>query len=527
MHRRSILHASAAGIAGLAAPRVAHSQANRLLRFRPNADATIIDPIWTTAYSTRHLALMCYDTLYGVDDALNPHPQMAAGHVVEDDGKRWRITLRDGLKFHDGEPVRARDCVASIRRWGRVDTFGQLLMAVTEEISAPSDREIVFRLRTPFPLLPNALGKSTSFVPVIMPERLITDPTRQVTEVVGSGPFRFVANERVSGVRTVYERFRDYVPRADGPAQFTAGPKQVHLDRVEWQLIPDPPTAAAALIQGEIDWYEDLFLDLIPRMRRERNVVVGSFNPAGSMGILRLNHLQPPFDNPAIRRIALAAIDQTEVLTGLVGNDRSLWTDGVGVFSPDSPMANDAGIDVVKAPRDYARLRQELQAAGYRNEKIAFLQATTLLTMSQPSAIAAEQLRRAGFNIDLIAVDFGIWLQRRASRNPVEQNGWSATTTLLPGFDLWDPIPHLAIRGNGTNAWPGWPTSAELERLRDAWVAAPDVNARRGIARQIQQQVWQDVPYIPLGRWIDPTAYRRNLTGMRQGAALFYDLRKG
>ena len=251
MMRRSVLQLGAGGLLALSMPRLAQSQQSRLLRFRPNADATIVDPIWTTAYSTRHLAFMCYDTLYGVDDALNPHPQMAAGHVVENDGKLWRITLREGLKFHDGEPVRGRDVVASLRRWGRVDAFGQLLMAVTEEITAPTDREVVFRLRTPFPLLPNALGKSTSFVPVIMPERLIADPTRQVTEVVGSGPFRFVANERVSGVRTVFERFRDYVPRSDGPNQFTAGPKVVHLERVEWQLIPDPSTAAAALIAGE------------------------------------------------------------------------------------------------------------------------------------------------------------------------------------------------------------------------------------------------------------------------------------
>lgn len=526
MKRRHILQAAGAGIAGISAPGLAQTQPSRLLRFRPNADATIIDPIWTTAYSTRHLALMCYDTLYGVDDALNPHPQMAAGHVVEDDGKRWRITLRDGLRFHDGEPVRARDAVASIRRWGRVDTFGQLLMAVTEEISAPSDREIVFRLRTPFPLLPNALGKSTSFVPVIMPERLIADPTRQVTEVVGSGPFRFVPNERVSGVRTIFERFRDYVPRPDGPNQFTAGPKVAHLDRVEWHIIPDPSTTASALISGEIDWYEDVFLDLIPVLQRNRNVVVGSFNPAGSMGILRLNHLQPPFDNPAIRRAVLSAIDQTEVLTGLAGADRSMWSDRVGVFTPNSPMANDVGIEAVAGPRDYARVRRDLEAAGYRGERIAFLQATTLMTMSQPAAVAAEQMRRAGMNVDLITVDFGVWLQRRASRNPVNENGWSCTTTLLPGFDLWDPISHLALRGNGLNAWPGWPTSPELERLRDAWVAAQTMEARRGIAGQIQQQAWRDVPYVPLGRWVDPTAHRRNITGMLSGAALFYNLRK-
>ena len=522
MKRRTLL------AAGFAAPAVGHAQANRVFRFKPNADATILDPVFSTAFSTRYLALMSYDTLYGMDNALTPSPQMAAGHVVEDDGKRWRITLRDGLKFHDGEPVLARDCVASIRRWGRVDAMGQLLMSFTDEISAPSDKEIVFRLKRPFPLLPNALAKSTSFIPVIMPERLIAaDPTKQVTEVVGSGPFRYLANERVNGARSVWARFEGYVPRSGGTTEFTSGPKIAHLDRVEWTIIPDAPTAAAALIAGEIDWYEDVLLDLVPVLRRDRNVTLGSYNPAGNMGILGINHLNPPFNNPAIRRALLGVIDQQEIMTAVAGTDRSLWDTGVGVFNPNSPMASDAGIGALTSARDYAKARRELAAAGYNGEKVAFLSAANFYTMSQQVDVAADQMRRAGMNVEVIPVDFGVWLQRRTSKAPVEQGGWSCTTTLLPGLDLWDPIAHLALRGNGPAAWYGWPTSPALESLRDAWVAAADLPARQAIARRIQEQAFQDVPYIPTGRWKDLTAYRRNVTGMLQGMPLFYNLRKG
>lgn len=525
MHRRSFLQAAGAA---MAAPSLAQAQGARVLKFKPNADATILDPLFSTAFSTRYLALLSYDTLYGMDDQLNPHPQMAAGHVVENDGKLWRITLRDGLRFHDNEPVRASDCVASLRRWGRVDVMGQMLMAATDELSAPDDKTIAFRLKSPFPLLLHALAKSTSYIPAMMPERLFRgDPTKQVTEVVGSGPFRYVANERVNGARSVWAKFDGYVPRPEGTPQFTSGPKIAYLERVEWNLIPDHSTAASAIVSGEIDWYEDLLLDLLPVVRRDRNVVVGSVNPAGNMGILRINHLQPPFDNPAIRRALLGAINQAEIMTAVAGNDAALWDAKVGVFCPSSPQASDAGMSVLNGPRDYAKVRQELQAAGYKGEKIGFLSAVNFNTMARQVDVAADQFSRAGLNVEIIPVDFGVWLQRRANRGPVDQGGWSCTTTLLPGLDLWDPTAHLGLRGNGLQAWPGWPTSPELESLRTQWVEAPDMPARQAIARRLQEQAFVDVPYIPTGQWKDLTAYRRGLTGMLSGMPLFYNLRKG
>lgn len=526
MQRRTLLRTSAAGLAALAAPSTARSQPARTLRFKPNADLTILDPVWTTAFSTRYLATLSYDTLYGVDDALNPHPQMAAGHVVEDDGKRWRITLRDGLGFHDGTSVLARDVVASLRRWGGRDAFGQELMAATDELSAASDKEVVFRLKHPFPLLPNALGKSTSYMPVIMPERLIADPSKMVTEVVGSGPYRYLAGERVVGARSVWQRFDDYVPRPDGLLQFTSGPKVAKLDRVEWVIIPDAPTAAAALINGEIDWYEDVLLDLAPMLSANRHVTVGSVNSSGYMGILRFNQLQPPFDNPAIRRAMLGAIDRSEIMPAVAGDDRSMWDDGTGVFCPDSPMASDAGLEALNGKRDYARVKRDLEAAGYKGERVAFLSAVNFFAMAQQDNVVADQMRRAGMNVDLISVDFGTWLQRRANKSPIDQGGWSVTDTFLPGFDLWDPAVHIALRGNGTATWPGWPTAPALEALREKWFVAPDEAARKLIARDIQMQAMQDVPFIPTGRWKDITAYRRNLTGVLKGMPLFYGVEK-
>jgi len=526
MKRRSLLKRTASGLAALAAPRIAASQEASSLKFKPNADLTILDPVWTTAYSSRYLGLLSYDMLYGMDDGLNPHPQMVAGHVIENDNKLWRLALRDGLRFHDGEPVLSRDVVASIKRWGSRDAFGQVLMAATDEISAASDKEVVFRLKYPFPLLPNALAKSSSYVPVIMPERLISDPSKMVTEVVGSGPYRYIAAERVSGARSVWEKFDGYVPRPDGTPQFTSGPKVPRITRIEWTVIPDAPTAAAAVINGEIDWYEDVLYDLIPMLKKAPQVRVTSYNPAGTMGIVRFNHLHPPFNNAAIRRAMLGALIQSDFGIAMAGNDHTLWDDDVGVFCPSSPMASDAGLGVLTCPRDYDKVKRDLAAAGYNGDTVVYLSAADSYPIAQQASVGADMMRKAGMNVDLVTVDFGTWLKRRANPAPPDKGGWNVTDTALPGLDLWDPASHLALRGNGMAAWPGWPTSEALEGLRTQWFAAPDEARRKAICRDIQLQAWHDVPYLPSGRWRDITAYRTNLQDVLNGMPLFYNLSK-
>jgi peptide/nickel transport system substrate-binding protein len=218
MQRRTFL---AVASAALAAPMLSRAGATQVLRFIPAADLTVLDPIWTTDYRTRNHGFAVFDTLYGQTgpaQGFKVTPQMLAGHSMEDDGRTWRLTLREGLLFHDGQKVLARDCVASVRRWSVRDAFGQALMQRTDELRALDDRVITFRLKQPFPLLPDALGKVASNMCAIMPERLaLTDPFKQVPEVVGSGPFRFKAGERIQGSLAVYERFRDYKPVRVGP----------------------------------------------------------------------------------------------------------------------------------------------------------------------------------------------------------------------------------------------------------------------------------------------------------------------
>ncbi len=523
MKRRTLLTAPAL----LALPSLARAQGSRVLRFIPQADLTVLDPMWTTAYVTRNHAFMVYDTLFGQDSQYRPSPQMLESFTTEDDGKTWILRLRPGLLFHDGEPVRSRDCVASLQRWGKRDAFGGALMAATNELAAGDDRTFTFRLRKPFPLLPKALAKTPLYMPAIMPERIAkTDPFTQVTDMTGSGPYRFVAGERVPGARAVYERFTNYRPREDGVADWTAGPKVVNFDRVEWTTIPDPTTAAQALINGEQDWWDYATADLMPLLSRSRGVKVVVQEPSGQIPILRFNHLQPPFNNPAIRRALLGAVSQEDVVTTVVGDAPGMSRTGVGFFCPGTPMASSVGMEALTSPRDMDKVKRDLKAAGYNGERVVLMAATDFPVLKAMADVAADMMQRAGMNVDYVATDWGSVVTRRAKKEPVEQGGWSAFCTAWAGTDHLDPSGHLSLRANGEQAWIGWPTDLRIEQLRDQWFDTPDVPAQAALCAEIQREAFQSVPYIPMGQYLQPTAYRTDLQGVLNGFALFWNVKR-
>ncbi len=527
MKRRSFLAGSAAAaMAPLAAPSLARAQGSGVLKFIPQSDVTILDPIWTTAYVTRNHAYLIFDTLYGFDGKFQPQPQMVEGHVTENDGKLWKLTLRDGLAWHDGEKVLARDCVASIERWGKRNSYGQALMAYTDEISAPDDKTIQFKLKKKFALLPAALGKPGSMMCAMMPERLAkTDPYKQVTEMVGSGPFKWKADERVVGSRAVYERNAAYKPRANGAVEWTSGPKIVNFDRVEWHVIPDLSTKAAAMQNGEMDWWEDPTGDILPLLRAQDNLVVEVTDPTGLMACLRPNELFPPFDNPAIRRLLLKAVNQSDEMIAVAGDPKLIHVP-TGVFTPGTPMASDVGLDVFTAKRDYDAIKRELAAAGYKGEKVVFMTPTDFPILKAEADVCVDTLKKAGFNVDNQAMDWGTVVQRRSMRNSPDAGGWSAFTTFWAGLDQSNPVGHAFIRGNGKDALFGWPTSPKLEALRDQWIDAPDIASRKKIAEEMQVQAFEDVPYVPLGQYFAATTHKKEITGILNGFVLFWNVKR-
>ena len=523
MRRRDLLRtAPLLAAAPLAAPALA--QAKKPLRFIPQANLTALDPIWTTAVITYNHAYMVYDKLYGYDGAGGIKPQMAAGHEVSSDQLTWTFTLREGLKFHDGEPVLAKDCAQSLRRWGSRDSFGQVLMRYVNEIVPLDDKRFEIRLKRPCPQLLFGLGARQSF---IMPERHALRPgTEQVTESIGSGPFRFLRDEWVSGARAAYARFDGYVPRQEPPA-FFAGGKVAHFERVEWTVQPDPATAAAAIQKGEVDWLEQPLIDLCPMLAKSQGVYTKVVDPGGWLMFMQLNHLNPPFDNPRVRRAIMVALDQHSFIESVVGDQKDLEIVPTGLFAPTMQMANGAGMENLTKPRDIALAKKLIAESGYNGEPAMIMSPSDQPALAQMSEVARELFQKIGLKVDFQTMDWGSVVTRRANQSPVDKGGWGAFISVMSPLTAANPGSMLILRGNGRAGWFGWPTDPKLEELRSAWFDAPTLEGQKVLAEQIQLHYFETVNFLPFGRMRQPMAFRSDITDVVSASfPVFWGIRR-
>ena len=525
--RRIMLAGATAAVgAGLAMPAIGQSAA-RTLRFIPEGNLNNPDPIWTTTTVARNHGFMIYDTLFGLDATLTPKLQMAEGFEISEDKLTWRIRLRDGLKFHDGAPVRGADCIASINRWMKRDGMGQRIALQFDAMRAIDDRSFEIRLKRPFPLLATALGKGSANVCFIMPERVAqTDAFTQITEFTGSGPYRFLKDEWAPGALAAYARFDGYVARQEAPS-FVSGGKVAHFDRIEWKIIPDAATCAAAMQAGEADWWQNPIMDLLPRLRTAKGVQVLNPDKIGNVEVIRFNHLHPPFNDQRLRQAVLKVVDQTEFMQAAYGDETSVWKTGVGVFTPGSAAATAVGMDVLTSPRDWAGAKK-LVAEHYKGDKVVIISPTDYPWLQAFCQVTRDLLVKLGFNVEYVSTDWGTVVQRRASREPVDKGGWSIFCTGWEGLNLNDPAGHYPVMGNGTAAWFGWPTSPKIEALRSDWYEAPDAAAQKTATDAIQLVAFEEVPYIPLGEYFQPIVVRDGVTGVLDSPfPIFWNVRKG
>jgi peptide/nickel transport system substrate-binding protein len=515
MKRRSFLGAAAAAASlpagGLATPALAQGAASKLLKFVPQANLTSLDPVWTTAAVTADHAYYVYDTLFGVDAHQQPHPQMAAGYTMSADGKTYEIKLRDGLFFHDGTPVRAADCVASLHRWMARATIGLWLADFLDAWVAKDDKTLEVRLNKPFPLLISALAQPAQSA-FIMPERIAkTSPFAQISETIGSGPYMFDPKEYVSGSRAVYRKFAKYQPRSEAPSWYSGG-KVAHFEEVDWHIIPDPATASAALQSGEVDWWELVLADLIPLLKQQKGVHIGLADPAGYMGVIRFNELWPPFDNVKMRQAVMHTVDQQEYMRAVTGNDPASFQVCHSLFPCGTPYGTPVSPDPMGKP-NWALAHQLVKEAGYKGEQIVLINPTDFPTIQPFGEITYSNLKKLGLNVQLVETDWGSVVKRREIKAAPDKGGWNIFHTWWTGEAILNPAINPIIGGQGTKGWFGWYKSPAMQALIAKWLVAPSASDRDSLARQIQALAFTDVPTVPVGQFFIHTGYRTSLTG--------------
>ncbi len=528
MKRRDFLATgTAVAMGSLAAPRIARAQDAKVLRFVPQANLSSLDAVAGTQYVVRNAGLIVWETLYGVDHTLTPKPQMAEGHDVSPDFTDWTFKLRPGLKFHDGEPVLGRDVVASLQRWMVRDTMGQRIKATLVDIGAPDDRTIRIKLNKPFPKMLFALGKQNAPVALIMPERIAkTDPFKLITEYVGSGPMVFKKDEWVPGSRAVFQKFGGYTPRPE-PADWLAGGRRMNFDRIEWLILPDDATKAAALQNGEVDWWENPIPDLVPLLKKNRNLNVDIADEFGNIGSFRMNHLWPPFNDVRARRAVMMALNQEDYMRSVVGDDETLWKNLPSYFTPGTPFYTEAGGDILKGPRKYEEAKKLLAEAGYKGEKIALLVATDISITKGQGDVTADLLGRIGMNVDYQALDWGTVGARRAKKEAPSEGGWNIFHTWHAGADCVNPAPYTALDAGGDKAWFGWPNSPKIQQDIAGWYDAPDAAAEKAAMDAINRDTMEFVTYAPTGFFLQYQSWRKNVSGVIKAPfPVFWDVTK-
>jgi peptide/nickel transport system substrate-binding protein len=527
MDRRTLLKAVAGAgtlaVTGkLSAPALAQGVAAKTLRFVPQANLANFDPIWGTQYVVRNASAMVWDTLYGSDEKLQPQRQMVESEEVSSDGLTWTFRLRPQLKFHDGEPVRAKDVVASLSRWSSRDQLGLTIKAIQQELVATDDRTVKWALKKPFPKMLLALGKVSTQIAFIMPERIAqTDPFKQISEYIGSGPMRFVKDEWVPGAKAAFEKFPGYVPRQE-PASWLAGGKRMMIDRIEWVIMPDPATAAAALQSGEVDWWETPIPDLVPLLRKNRNVAVDIADPLGNIGAFRMNHLYPPFNDVRARRAVLMAMSQEDYMRAIVGDDDALWKPLPGFFTPGTSLYTEEGGEILKGKRDIDGAKKLLEQSGYAGQPVTCLVAQDLSYTKAQGDVTADLLKRLGMNVDFVATDWGTVGARRSQKTLPGQGGWQMFHTWHAGADCVNPAVSIGVRASGDKAWFGWPDIPDVEKEIAAWFEAASLEEEKAAIRRLNKAALEGVVYAPTGFFLNYQAWRKNVSSIAKGPLPFF-----
>lgn len=515
MMRRSLRGLLAASALAVLATNAGAQPRDRPIRLVVNVGLQNLDPISSPSFVTRNFAYMVFDTLVAMDSKGEYRPQMLESWQPSADRMSWTFKLRPGLEFHDGTAVTAEDAVASIRRWGQRDAIGRQLMAATKEIRVVDPATFVIDLAKPFGHVVEALGKPSVHVPFVMPARIAnaTPPTQPVKEIMGSGPFLFDKDAWVPGERTYFRRNPAYRPREEA-ADGLAGGKRPLAERVEFLTMTDVSLRAAAITQGEVDYLEYAPFDYIPRLKRDRNLVLSQAGGIAQItGGLSINHYLPPFDRLPMRKAVQAALDRAEIVAAHGLGEGMASPDCTSLYMCGTTYSNDAGAGILR-DASLDRARALLKEAGYNNERIAILQPADSALINPMALVVIDRLKRAGFNLDVQAADWSSIAGRWVGREPIDRGGWNLVPVVYTGFDMADPLSNVGIGYNCSNNQPWGYCVEAMKPVLDAYAAEGDPAKRKALAAELQRLAIENVTFPLTGQFRSPAVWRAELKGV-------------
>jgi peptide/nickel transport system substrate-binding protein len=488
----------AAGIASSPA-----SASDKTLRAVVNADLKIVDPTWSTAYVTIRHGYLVYDTLFALNAKYEPKPQMVDTFTVSPDSLTYEF-----------------------KRWAVRNAMGQQITRALDAYEIVDPLTFRIKLKQPFGLVLEALGGAEQPA-FMMPKRIAEIPSdKQITDPIGSGPFVFKKDEWKPGNKTVYVRNADYIPRKE-PADYLAGGKVAKLDRVEWLYINDSNTTLSALQAGEIDYFEAPPLEFVDILQRSKDIKVLKIDKLGVTMLLRPNSMNPPFDNYKARQALLYLVNQDQTMQAVAGHPDMYMKFCPTYFMCNSANETDAGAEALKGGQNIAKARELLKEAGYKGEKIVALFPTDRPQYAAAFTVMIEALRKAGVNLDVQSLDWATITARRTKQDPVDKGGWSLLVTSAGGPDVAAPLSNIWFVSTCKQANVGWACDDELTKMIESWSREPDGKKRRAMIDGIQKRGFESVPYVPLGQYFQPIAFRSNITGvLESGVPVYWNIEK-
>jgi len=462
-----------------------------------------LDIPMSTAVITYEIMWHVNESLFTYDKAWTPVPLLAESHAISDRGLRHTITLRKGVKFHNGKEMTAADVVPSIQRWGQVNSTGKLLWKTVESIEAKDPTTVVIHLKQPSASLLYGLSEPGA---AIYPKEVIEaagDGT--LKEFIGTGPYRFVEHRADRHIKLA--RFKDYAARAE-PSSGFGGKRTAYFDEILFIPVPDTAVRLAGVEAGE--YHHAMFVkqDAWDRIKSLPQIEPRIVKPRG-WAVAVINHKAGLMTNKKLRQAFQAALDMEPIMLAGFGSKEFYRLDP-GLFFPEQAWHSTASANLYNQ-KDAVKARRLVQEAGYAKQPVRWITTKEYEFMYKNALVARQQLEAVGFVVDVQVVDWAT-LNSRTQKPEL----WEVFST---GFVFSaDPANHVALRCT----FQGWWCNEEKEKLLADLRLESDAKKRKAIVERIQTVFYDDVGSVKLGDYFTLDVARRELRGEFRTAPRLY-----